>query len=345
MELANGDSMEQFLSKQICETLGVLPRVWTDDKIVIGAMNTDYIEVLRLQKSVEAGLGIPTDLEQITSDDWEKWFESNDAAFALETNIPKGVNEGYSVEKAEVTSDEIPSEYNGVLEELNQDTSDEASSNSELVFDDIEAEYESDEDIGGTDGSEGLSSSDEIVRAVANILKKSDEIKASDIHIEPQEHELRVRYRVDGILTTLYNIPKKKSSGILARTKIIARLDVAEKRIPQDGRIRVRFGDDNLDFRVSTLPGKYGEKIVLRALRSDNSILNLEKLISEKKELELLRELCDTPYGIFIVVGPTGSVNQQHYIQFFLKIMILESILVRLKILLSIHFQAYIKFR
>ena len=309
MELATTDAMEQFLSKQICEKLGVLPRLWTEDKIVIGAMNTDYIEVLRLQKAIESGLGIPTDVEQITSDDWEKWFESNDTAIALETYIPNSTNEGFSAPTTgiELSVEEAPSGYDELSDEAYGKSSEETSTNSELFFDNIEVEYEASEDIGGADGSEDLSSSDEIVRAVANILKKSDEIKASDIHIEPQEHELRVRYRVDGILTTLYNIPKKKSSGILARTKIIARLDVAEKRIPQDGRIRVRFGDDNLDFRVSTLPGKYGEKIVLRALRSDNSILNLEKLISEKKELELLRELCDTPYGIFIVVGPTGS--------------------------------------
>ena len=312
MELARdmaSDAMDHFLNKQICEKLGVLPRVWTKDRIVIGAMNTDYIEVLRLHQAIQSGLGIPTDLEQITSDDWEKWFESNDTVLALEAYIPKTNNEEPSAITTDFDAgvDEAPSGYDSPYGKAYENKSNEIRTDSELLFDDIEAEYEADEDIGGTDGSEGLSSSDEIVRAVANILKKSDEIKASDIHIEPQEHELRVRYRVDGILSTLYSIPKKKSSGILARTKIIARLDVAEKRIPQDGRIRVRFGDDNLDFRVSTLPGKYGEKIVLRALRSDNSILNLEKLISEKKELKLLRELCDNPYGIFIVVGPTGS--------------------------------------
>ena len=84
---------------------------------------------------------------------------------------------------------------------------------------------------------------------------------------------MRIRYRVDGILKKVYSIPKVKSSAIIARTKIISRLDVAEKRIPQDGRIRATFQDKILDFRVSTLPGKFGEKIVLRALRSDSSIL------------------------------------------------------------------------
>ena len=84
-------------------------------------------------------------------------------------------------------------------------------------------------------------------------------------------------------------------------------MDVAEKRIPQDGRLRVSFNNEILDFRVSTLPGKYGEKIVMRALRSDNSILNLGKLVSSPNELDKIRTLCSAPYGIFIVVGPTGS--------------------------------------
>lgn len=300
--------LEDYLSKGVCEKLGILPKEWSNNKIVIGAMNTEYSEVVKLKKKIEDELSMPTEIEQITSDDWEKWFEGNASLIGLEQYMNKKIESSTERDRQNSKSkkeqgDEVEKEEEKRSVENEKDTNETQG----LLFDEIEAEYEAEEDYGATDGAESLSSSDEIVRAVANILKKSDEIKASDIHIEPQENELRIRYRVDGILTTLFNIPKKKASGILARTKIIARLDVAEKRIPQDGRIRARFGNDNLDFRVSTLPGKYGEKIVLRALRSDNSILNLGKLISEKEELTLLRELCDTPYGIFIVVGPTGS--------------------------------------
>ena len=311
MEQARKESrseLEHYLNKEVCEKLGILPKEWSVNKIVIGAMNTEYTEVVKLKKKIESELSITTEVEQITSDDWEKWFEGNTSLIPLEPYIYKNVDSTIKEERQDTKNkNEDSSEFEQGREEDTIEDKEDTNATQGLLFDEIEAEYEAEDEYGSTDGAESLSSSDEIVRAVANILKKSDEIKASDIHIEPQENELRIRYRVDGILTTLFNIPKKKASGILARTKIIARLDVAEKRIPQDGRIRVKFGKENLDFRVSTLPGKYGEKIVLRALRSDNSILNLGKLISEREELELLRELCDTPYGIFIVVGPTGS--------------------------------------
>ena len=118
---------------------------------------------------------------------------------------------------------------------------------------------------------------------------------------------MRIRYRIDGVLKEVYSLPKAKAKAITSRLKVMSKLDIAEKRLPQDGRIRCRINEVVSDFRVSTLPGKWGEKIVLRALQSDSSMLDLDKLISSKDELSMVRDMGSSPYGIFIVVGPTGS--------------------------------------
>ena len=118
---------------------------------------------------------------------------------------------------------------------------------------------------------------------------------------------MRIRYRIDGVLKEVYSLPKAKAKAITSRLKVMSKLDIAEKRLPQDGRIRCRINEVVSDFRVSTLPGKWGEKIVLRALQSDSSMLDLDKLISSKNELSMVRDMGSSPYGIFIVVGPTGS--------------------------------------
>ena len=146
-----------------------------------------------------------------------------------------------------------------------------------------------------------------MVQAVGAILFGSKRFGASDIHAEPLEDRMRIRYRIDGVLKETYNLPKKKARAVVSRIKVMSKLDIAEKRLPQDGRIRCKLNNQILDFRVSTLPGKWGEKIVLRALSSDSSMLELDKLISSKEELDSVRNMGASPYGILIVVGPTGS--------------------------------------
>ena len=310
---------EDFFPAQDCENLGILPLSVTEKQIIVGAMNVELEGLASFVANLKEKTGSAIRVHQISSDEWEKWF-SNDSSMSYSLDhINAGISSEYesilgteSLEtSAPINDQEI---YDGATEEkeieeniISSQSDLYSSLQSDLHFEQVDTEEDEEAEYGSVDGEENLISSDEIVRAVANILLKSDEINASDIHVEPQETELRIRYRVDGILKKLYSIPKSRTSAIIARTKIISRLDVAEKRVPQDGRIRAFFGDKVLDFRVSTLPGKFGEKIVLRALRSDNSILDLGKLISEEREWSLLRQLCDNPYGIFIVVGPTGS--------------------------------------
>lgn len=130
----------------------------------------------------------------------------------------------------------------------------------------------------------------------------------SDIHVEPQEEFLRVRYRKDGVLREAFEpFPKKIIPSLTARFKIMAQLDIAERRLPQDGRIRRRYENRNIDFRVSTLPSKYGEKVVMRILDNTTTQLGLDKLIGDPETLKIVQEMVARPFGLILVTGPTGS--------------------------------------
>lgn len=146
-----------------------------------------------------------------------------------------------------------------------------------------------------------------IIQLANSILGIAIKRGVSDIHIEPREKEVIIRYRQDGVLTIYKSLPKKIQNALISRYKIMSDLDIAEKRIPQDGRIRVKSSNKFIDFRVSTLPSKFGEKIVMRILDKSNVSLGLDKIITNKDILKLVREMIERPYGIVFVTGPTGS--------------------------------------
>lgn len=146
-----------------------------------------------------------------------------------------------------------------------------------------------------------------IVRMVDLILVEALKKRASDIHIEPEEDSLRVRYRIDGNLQEALNLPKRSQNSILARLKIMSRLDITESRLPQDGRFKVRLGKKEIDFRVSVLPVGFGGKIVLRALDKSNLSIGLDKLGFLPQPLAAFKEAIAQPYGMILVTGPTGS--------------------------------------
>jgi type IV pilus assembly protein PilB len=147
-----------------------------------------------------------------------------------------------------------------------------------------------------------------IIKLVNNILFNSLKSRASDIHIEPSEEMLRVRYRVDGVLHSGLRLPTKIKNAIISRVKIMAHLDISERRLPQDGRIKLKFGQKKeVDFRVSTLPTLYGEKVVLRILDKSSLQLDLTKLGFDQKPLEDFNDAVEKPYGMILVTGPTGS--------------------------------------
>ncbi len=157
---------------------------------------------------------------------------------------------------------------------------------------------------------EGLAAAAEkapIVRLVETILRQAVESRASDIHIEPDEEACRVRYRVDGILYDVSPPPKQLEPAIISRLKIMASLDIAERRLPQDGRMQVRFGDREVDFRISTFPTIYGENVAIRVLDKRAILLSLEDLGFMPDALHKFKKLITRPNGILLVTGPTGS--------------------------------------
>ena len=145
-----------------------------------------------------------------------------------------------------------------------------------------------------------------IVRLANNILALAIKKGASDIHIEPQENGVILRLRIDGVLYVETKLSKKIQLPLASRFKILSRLDIAERRLPQDGRISIRLEDRAIDFRASTVPAKFGEKIVMRILDKSGSLLPLDKIILHTPTCERLRWMINQPYGIVYITGPTG---------------------------------------
>ena len=146
-----------------------------------------------------------------------------------------------------------------------------------------------------------------VVKLINGLLIDAVKRGASDIHIEPFEHEIRVRYRIDGALLEIMRPPLKMKAALTSRVKILSQLNIAERRVPQDGRLKLKLGNRVIDFRVSTLPVLFGEKIVLRILDKGNLTLDLTKFGFEPKaEKDLMRAILN-PYGMVLVTGPTGS--------------------------------------
>jgi len=146
-----------------------------------------------------------------------------------------------------------------------------------------------------------------IIKLVNHIISQSLKARASDIHIEPYQHSFTVRYRVDGILYDLLSPPKWIQPALISRIKVMAKMNIAEKRLPQDGRFEVKVGDQNTDLRVSTIPTAFGERVVLRLLNKSGSLLELTDIGLSPGRLKLINKLVASPNGIILVTGPTGS--------------------------------------
>ena len=167
---------------------------------------------------------------------------------------------------------------------------------------------ETDDEVADDLGAANEAQAAPIITLVNKILAKALQDGVSDIHVEPQEEGLKIRYRKDGVLQQPFDrMPKKIIPAVVARFKIMAELDIAEKRLPQDGKIRRMFQGRKVDFRVNTLPSRYGEKVVLRILDNSATQLGLDKLISHEPTLEIVRDMAKRPFGIILVTGPTGS--------------------------------------
>jgi len=175
-------------------------------------------------------------------------------------------------------------------------------------FDDSDIDVIRDEDDFDSDVAKGEAEEPPVVKLVNLILTDAIRKQASDIHVEPYEKTFRVRYRIDGVLYEVMRPPMKLRNAILSRIKIMAELDIAERRLPQDGRIKLKMGRGReMDFRVSVLPTLFGEKIVLRLLDKSSLQLDMTKLGFEPSQIESFQESIHQPFGMVLVTGPTGS--------------------------------------
>ncbi len=167
---------------------------------------------------------------------------------------------------------------------------------------DISDDFE--EDVGHL---KDLASEAPIIKLVNIMISRAVEGRASDIHIEPFEDELKVRYRIDGVLNDVESTPKKLQPAIVSRIKIMAKLNIAERRLPQDGRIRLKIAGKEIDMRVSTVPVLHGESVVMRLLNKESIVIDLETLGFPTDMLSQFNSLIKKPHGIVLVTGPTGS--------------------------------------
>jgi len=171
----------------------------------------------------------------------------------------------------------------------------------------LELEKERRSSLGGGEGVGQVTEDAPITRVVAVMLRHAVEAKASDIHIEPGKKELRVRFRVNGILQANLLLPLKIHPAVVARVKILSSLKIDETRVPQDGRFSAKVGDKSIDFRVSTFPTVLGEKVVMRVLDSTDGVKKFENLGLEKRNLSVVEAATKKPYGMILATGPTGS--------------------------------------
>ncbi len=246
----------------------------SDGVLEVGITDPENIKALDALQFISAKLGIPFKIFLISKKDYE------------------GVMESYKG---------ISSQVEAALTELDKDEKLDTKSLNEAV--DLSKEIKA-----VKPGEEAKIVEDApIIKIVAVILRNAIEGNASDIHIEHTGEKVKVRYRVDGTLHTTIMLPVNAHSGIVARIKILSRLRLDEKRKPQDGSFSANIDGANIDFRVSTMPGYYGEKVAIRILDSEKGVKPLEQLGLSEVNIKMIRDAITRPYGLILITGPTGS--------------------------------------
>lgn len=249
-----------------------VPFALDDGVLQVGIVDPENMQGVDALQFISAKMGIPFKIFLISESDYEQVMNSY---------------RGISMEVGEAIN-EIDKEETVDLKNVNEDA--------------LSKEIKDVKDDGGK-----IVEDAPIIKIVAVILKNAIEGGASDIHIEHIGGKVRVRYRVDGTLHTTIMLPVSIHSGIIARIKVLSKLHLDEKRKPQDGSFSATIDNRKIDFRVSTMPGNWGEKIAIRILDTEKGVRTLDNLGLSKRNIELLREAINKPYGLILVTGPTGS--------------------------------------
>lgn len=250
------------------------------DLVPIGFAKENYIfPVRRVEEEIQVAIADPLNSQPV-NDLVSLTGASVTLAVATPQEIIRAINQAYESKAGETT---------GIIADMGSGKSGELN--------------------GDLEPADLLDTADEapIIRFVNSLVTKAYRERASDIHIEPFETELVVRYRIDGILYEVFKPPIKAHAGMISRIKIMSGLNIAEKRLPQDGRFRVRIAGKDVDVRVSTLPTSFGERVVLRLLDKSSNVLALEDIGIEEGILRQVNQMIHRSHGIFLVTGPTGS--------------------------------------
>lgn len=282
--------------EQILNALGHRYNISTEFKLTFDYSDTDHLKNIpagflkrhkivpfRLKNDiVSVAIIDPLNIQPL--DDLKMLFPSLkiEPVLSREDEVARIINTHFDAIQAETSSDVIEDLEGSEFELLNIDDS---------ISDDIM----------------DMANEAPIIRLVNTMIKQAVADRASDIHIEPYENELAVRYRIDGILYKILNPPKKFQSAVISRIKIMANLNIAENRLPQDGRIQLKIGGKDIDIRVSIFPTYFGERVVLRILNKSDMDFNLESLGFDEKTLHIFNDLIKKTYGIILATGPTGS--------------------------------------
>ena len=267
------EAILKYIPEESARHYGFVPIGIEDDILEIGTIDPDNLEATEALNFITARTNIPYKIFLISNEDFESVL-----------NMYKGLS----------------GEVGKALTELQ----------STISEDDISAAVSSGGEGETTPSSENNKAIKEdapVTKIVASILRHAVDGRASDIHIEPTREELRVRFRVDGVLHTSLRLPKNVERAVSARIKVLASLKLDERRKPQDGRFSATIDNRRIDFRVSTFPTYHGEKVVMRILDRSSTLLTLQDIGLTAGNIEKMREAIRRPYGIIIISGPTGS--------------------------------------
>jgi type IV pilus assembly protein PilB len=277
----------QALPQERCHQLGCLPVAHSNGEVVLAIPSHWGAEQRQHLQQIAAAASIPISLRLALPDELEAALET--AAAAASPPAPEPTSK-----PTPSSAPARPAAAASLVDDLQLEETLEAAPADD--FDDLDVE-----------SSLSASNASPVVSLVDRILVQALERSASDIHLEPQDDGLVIRLRQDGVLEQLDKLPKNLTPAVTSRLKIMADLDIAERRLPQDGRIRRRYQGKLFDLRVSTLPTRYGEKVCMRLLDSGATQLGLDKLITDPLALASIRDMGSKPFGMILVTGPTGS--------------------------------------
>lgn len=255
-----------------------VPIGFKDGALHVGIVDPDNIEARDALQFISSKLGIPYKLFLISEED-----------YAMVISMYKGLS-------GEVTK---------ALSELETALVDEKSKAGPDT--DSSAKNETEEDIKSFTTGDNITEEAPVIKIVTTIIRYAVDGVASDVHIEPMADKVRVRFRVDGTLNTSITLPQHVHSAVVARVKVISNLKLDEKRLPQDGRFSVKIDGRKVDFRVSTFPTYYGEKVEMRILDQEKAVRKLDDMGLTPKNVSLIRNAINKPYGLILITGPTGS--------------------------------------